>query len=71
MTSKQQAIQINGESVDIQGVQTVADLIEQQQLTMRRFVIVLNDEIVPKSSWSDTQINRGDQIDIMSPISGG
>lgn len=71
MTSKQQAIQINGESVDIQGVQTVADLIEQQQLTTRRFVIVLNDEILPKSSWSDTQIHKGDQIDIMSPISGG
>lgn len=71
MTSNQQVIEVNGESVDIQDMTTIADLIETQQMTDRRFVVVLNDEIVPKSSWSDTQVNVGDQIDIMSPISGG
>jgi len=71
MTSEQQVIEFNGEPVDIQGMSTVADLIEKQQMIGRRFVVVLNDEVVPKSSWSDTQVNVGDQIDIMSPISGG
>lgn len=71
MTSNQQVIEVNGEAVDLQDMTTIADLIEKQQMTERRFVVVLNDEIVPKSSWSDTQVNVGDQIDIMSPISGG
>lgn len=71
MTSKQQVIELNGEAIDIPNVSTVADLIEQQNMTGSRFVVVVNDEVVPKSSWTQTSINAGDQIDIMSPISGG
>lgn len=71
MTSEQQLIEVNGELIDVRDMSTVADLIEKQQMAGRRFVVVLNDEIVPKSSWSETPINADDQIDIMSPISGG
>jgi sulfur carrier protein len=72
MTSDlQQLIQFNGESVAIEATQTVADFIQNQALVGRRFVVVINDEIVPKSSWENTQVQAGDQVDIMSPISGG
>ncbi|WP_273151327.1 sulfur carrier protein ThiS [Methylophaga thiooxydans] len=71
MTSKQQIIELNGESMDAAEMSSVADLIEQKNMTGGRFVVVVNDEVVPKSSWAQTSINAGDKVDIMSPISGG
>jgi len=64
-------IQLNGELLQLTQVDTVAALLEQQSLSNGRIVVVLNDEIVPKSRWNQQTINDGDLIDIMSPISGG
>ena len=50
---------------------SVAQLIEQQQMTGKRVLVVINDEVISKSSWSDTMIKDGDKVDIMSPITGG
>lgn len=70
MTSNQQLIQFNGESVPLENEQTVAGLIETQSI-QGRFIVVINDEVVPKSNWDEHPIKAGDQIEIMSPISGG
>ncbi|WP_438970088.1 sulfur carrier protein ThiS [Methylophaga sp.] len=71
MTSNQTVIEVNGESTTIDANQTVQSFLEGKGMMGGRFVVVLNDEFVPKSSWSDTRLNSGDQVDIMSPISGG
>lgn len=70
MTSNPQLIQFNGESVALENAQTVSGFLEQQQVT-GRFIVVINDEVVPKSNWDEHAIQSGDQIEIMSPISGG
>lgn len=70
MTSNPQLIQFNGESVALENAQTVTGFLEQQQVT-GRFIVVINDEVVPKSNWDEHAIQAGDQIEIMSPISGG
>lgn len=70
MTSNSQLIQFNGESVALENAQTVSGFLEQQQVT-GRFIVVINDEVVPKSNWDEHAIQAGDQIEIMSPISGG
>lgn len=70
MTSNPQLIQFNGESVALENAQTVSGFLEQQQVT-GRFIVVINDEVVPKSNWDEHAIQAGDQIEIMSPISGG
>lgn len=63
-------IQFNGELLDIDAEYTVAQFVEGQQV-QGRFVIVINDELLPKSRWQDVVIHDGDRIDIVSPISGG
>jgi sulfur carrier protein len=68
MTSEQ--IQFNGESLAIDNGQTVSRLLEQQQVT-GRFIVVINDEVVPKTHWDQHAVQPGDQVEIMSPISGG
>lgn len=70
MTSNPQLIQFNGESVALENAQTVSGFLEQQQVK-GRFIVVINDEVVPKSNWDEHAIQAGDQIEIMSPISGG
>lgn len=71
MTSEQsQQVQLNGEAIAIEQSQTVADFLQQQQVG-GRFVVVINEEVVPKSNWNDTLIQPGDRLEIMSPISGG
>lgn len=70
MTSNQQQIQFNGETLAIEPSQTVSAFLEKQSVG-GRFIVVINDEVVPKSNWDQHAIQAGDQIEIMSPISGG
>lgn len=70
MTSNLQQIQFNGESLVVEQQQTVAGLIEAQALE-GRFIVVINDEVVPRANWDKHAIAAGDEVDIMSPISGG
>lgn len=70
MTSNQQQIQFNGEPLSIEQAQTVSAFLESQSVG-GRFIVVINDEVVPKSNWDQHPIQAGDQIEIMSPISGG
>ncbi|MED5510591.1 MAG: sulfur carrier protein ThiS [Pseudomonadota bacterium] len=70
MTSNQQQIQFNGQTLAIEPAQTVSAFLEKQSVG-GRFIVVINDEVVPKSNWDQHAIQAGDQIEIMSPISGG
>lgn len=35
------------------------------------FLVVINDNIITKSDYSNYQLTTGDSIDVLSPISGG
>jgi sulfur carrier protein len=69
MNSKLQ-IQFNGTSLSVDQQHTVSSLIEAQAVE-GRFIVVINDEVVPKASWDSRAIAAGDEVEIMSPISGG
>jgi sulfur carrier protein len=71
MTSDQQNYHLNDQPQALLKPFTVAELIEQQQMTGKRVLVVINDEVISKSNWSDTMIEAGDKVDIMSPITGG
>jgi sulfur carrier protein len=62
---------LNGELHSMPSSLSVLQLIEQQQMEGQRVLVVINDEVVPKTNWSQTQIEAGDKVDIMSPITGG
>jgi sulfur carrier protein len=63
-------ISVNGEPSTIRKSMLVMDYLHHEKIE-GRFLIVINDDMVPKSSYEHTQLNAGDRIDIMSPISGG
>jgi thiamine biosynthesis protein ThiS len=61
----------NGEKLSELEPCLITEFIEIQQLAVRRFVVVINDEMVPQQLWETTWLRNGDRIDIFSPISGG
>lgn len=64
-------IQFNGEPQTVEAMTTVAQLLADNALSEGRFIVVVNDELVVQADYTETSINEGDVIDIMSPISGG
>lgn len=44
---------------------------KQPEITSNNFVLALNSSFVPRSLYPSTQINNGDEIEILSPMVGG
>lgn len=37
----------------------------------RGYAVALNDTVVPRSAWSQTAVNAGDQVEIVTAVPGG
>ena len=64
-------ILLNGESRSVAPEMRLPALIEQLRLGERRLAVELNGAIVPRSTWADTALRDGDQLEIVHAIGGG
>lgn len=64
-------IEFNGEQKTYSKTMSVRELVTQEQVKGKRFLVVINDHFVPKSAWDTTQVQAGDKVDIMTAITGG
>lgn len=63
---------INGKPRDFESVNfSVADLVSALNLEGKRLAIERNGEIVPRSQFSETQLNDGDKLEIVGAVGGG
>lgn len=69
--SKKMRLTINGEDRTIENATTVADLLEQLQITATKVAVERNLEIVPKTSYGATPLGDGDKLEIVHFIGGG
>lgn len=65
------SVTVNGEPREIPGPATVADLLAQLGLDMRKVAVERNLEIVPRSTYAATALGTGDQLEIVHFIGGG
>jgi len=65
------AIQVNGEARQIAAPATVADLLAQIGLDLRKVAVERNLEIVPRSRYAATVLSAGDAVEIVHFIGGG
>jgi len=63
-------VTVNGEARDISAT-SVAALLAELDYEGTHFAIALNYDVVPKSRWSETSLNAGDEIEIITPRQGG
>lgn len=64
-------ITVNGEARQLEPAITVADLVETLDLAGHRIAVEVNEELVPRSTFSDRRLNDGDRVEIVHAIGGG
>jgi thiamine biosynthesis protein ThiS len=69
--SKVLRVYINGESREVQGNPSLADVINQLDLPAARIAVELNREVVRRSEWGGTMLHDEDRIEIVHFVGGG
>ena len=62
---------VNGESRELSGSPSLADLITQLELPATRIAVELNREVVRRNDWSGTMLNEDDRVEIFHFVGGG
>lgn len=64
-------ITLNGEERALDRALTLAELIEQHQLTPQRVAIEVNEQLVRRGDFGSTKLNAGDRVEIVTLVGGG
>lgn len=64
-------VKVNGEEQTLEQAYTLDSLLEKMDQNKDGVAVAINDEVVPKSEWPNTQINQGDKIEILGAVQGG
>lgn len=63
---------VNGSAMQLPvDAMTVLALVEHMQLTGKRIAIERNGDIVPRSQFSDVQLQPDDTLEIVGAVGGG
>ena len=62
---------VNGETYEAKPLESVSALLEQMGVGGRPVVVVLNDEVIPASSWSACGLRDGDRVELFRLVGGG
>ena len=63
-------VMLNGERVEI-AARNLTALLSEKDYEHANLAIAVNQRVVPRTAWSDTTLNSGDQIEIITPRQGG
>ena len=63
-------IQLNGNTLTLDNISTVQDLLEELKLS-GRLAVEVNQKIVPRSKFMSYELKSGDAIEIVHAIGGG
>ncbi len=63
---------LNGKTVVTDAV-TIQALLEEQEINEenRGVAVALNEAVVPRSIWANTDLSEGDIVEIVQPFRGG
>jgi thiamine biosynthesis protein ThiS len=64
-------IEMNGHRKEIEDGATIAQLLEQSQISSRFCAVELNLEIVPKVEYSSRRLVSGDKLEVVTLVGGG
>jgi thiamine biosynthesis protein ThiS len=64
-------VYVNGESREVQGNPSLADLITELDLPAARIAVELNREVVRRGEWDSRTLHDEDKIEIVHFVGGG
>jgi thiamine biosynthesis protein ThiS len=62
---------INGEARELDGVSTLAGLLDVLDLPKQRVAIELNKEVIRKQDWDSTSVADNDKVEVVHFVGGG
>ena len=65
------SVLVNGDAHEIASGLSVAEMLEALGLPGGRVAIERNLQILPRTSWNDTQVAAGDRYEIVQFVGGG
>ncbi|MBZ8179630.1 sulfur carrier protein ThiS [Oscillatoria salina] len=69
--TKQVTLQVNGDPVTCNAQISLPELLQQLNFNPRLVAVEYNGEILHRQNWSDTQIQQGDRLEIVTIVGGG
>jgi len=63
-------IVLNGEVVQSE-TDSLVTLLEQRFSESDKFAVAINEMFIPKASYSERQLQNGDKVELVMPMSGG
>ena len=64
-------IVVNGDPRTLDGVDTVADLVREFDLTPERVAVEVNEQLVRRAKYAQTPLKDGDRVEIVTLVGGG
>jgi len=64
-------IEVNGQTREVSGGSSVADLLEQLELDRRTVVVELNRRIVRRDDLDGAELEAGDRVELVRFVGGG
>lgn len=64
-------ILLNDTPLQLAAVSTLAQLLQQQQLTTEGLAVAVNNSVIAKRLWHEYQLQHHDQIQLFQIVTGG
>jgi thiamine biosynthesis protein ThiS len=64
-------IKVNGETREMPDGARLKDLVASLNLAAERIAIELNQEVVRRGEWANTELREGDRVEIVHFVGGG
>ena len=64
-------IVLNGEDKQVDNNISVSQLLEKLELTEKRLAVEINQQIIPRSDFSNLMLKEKDNVEIVQAIGGG
>lgn len=64
-------ITVNGKQIQLTSEMSVADYLEQNNYQINKIAVEMNEEILPKYSYSETMLKDGDRLEVVTFVGGG
>lgn len=64
-------ITVNGKQIQLTSEMSVADYLEQNNYQINRIAVEMNEETLPKYSYSETMLKDGDRLEVVTFVGGG